>query len=69
MNSSEIIMLIIASILCFLVIMYIIRHLLGFQQMIKNQQATMKILVEIAKKQGVSEDTLDGIKNEINSNN
>ncbi len=69
MESPEIVVIFIASFVALLVVLLLAKYVLGLTTMLKNQQTTIKILIEIAKKQGVSEDLLDGIKNEANSNN
>lgn len=69
MESPEIVVIFIASFVALLVVLLLAKYVLGLTTMLKNQQTTIKILVEIAKKQGVSEDYLDGIINESYSNN
>ena len=69
MESPEIVVIFIASFVALLVVLLLAKYVLGLTTMLKNQQTTIKILIEIAKKQGVSEDHLDGIINESYSNN
>ena len=69
MESPEIVVIFIASFVALLVVLLLAKYVLGLTTMLKNQQTTIKILIEIAKKQGVSEDYLDGIINESYSNN
>lgn len=69
MTNTEVVIYLAASILGLLTFLYLAKYVLGLTTVIKNQQAIMKILCEIAEKNGVSPDKLDGIKNEVNSNN
>lgn len=57
------------TIIGFFVCLLIFKWIMGFSVMIKNQQTMIKLLCEIAIENGVSEDKIDGIKNEVNYNN
>ena len=69
MTNTDVVLYIAASIVALLTFMFLFKYVLGLHTMLKNQQAIIKILCEIAERNGVSTDKLDGIKNEVNSNN
>ncbi len=59
----EIIILILVYIFFLVLIFYVLRLILSIPKILKQLDRQNQLLTEIAKKQGVSEDTISGIEN------